>query len=117
MADAASETSDAYRVYSCDLCSAEKPVEISVARQYSDGQPLHVCRSCGFVYVRRRRSAQAIAKTWTEELYKTSYTARIPAVKARQVFVAEMIDATLGLRGKRLCDIGLCAYSKSIPKG
>ncbi len=99
-------TTEETRTFPCDLCGADDPAEIAIARHYTNGQPLHVCRSCGFVYVRERRSARAIANTWTEELYKTSYTARIPAVKARQVFVGEMIDATLGLRGNRLCDIG-----------
>ncbi|MDP7603846.1 MAG: methyltransferase domain-containing protein, partial [Alphaproteobacteria bacterium] len=32
--------------------------------------------------------------------------ARIPAVKARQIYVAEFIDTFIGLRGKTLCDIG-----------
>jgi len=96
----------AYNVFPCDLCGTDDPAEIVVARRYTNDQPLHVCKNCGFVYVRERRSAQDIADSWTNEIYQSSYTARIPAVKARQIFVAEMIDTTIGLKDRRLCDIG-----------
>jgi 2-polyprenyl-3-methyl-5-hydroxy-6-metoxy-1,4-benzoquinol methylase len=39
-------------------------------------------------------------------LYGAGYTARIPAVKARQIYVAETIDTEVGLKGGALCDIG-----------
>jgi 2-polyprenyl-3-methyl-5-hydroxy-6-metoxy-1,4-benzoquinol methylase len=97
---------DAYAEHDCDLCGSADCAEIEVARAYTDGQPVHVCRACGFVYVRRRRSAERIASVWSEEIYRHGYTARIPAVKARQVYVAEFIDTTLGLHGKAVCDIG-----------
>jgi ubiquinone/menaquinone biosynthesis C-methylase UbiE len=35
-----------------------------------------------------------------------TYTARIPAVKARQIYVADFADVNIGLEGKLLCDIG-----------
>lgn len=95
-----------YNVFPCDLCGMDDPAEIEVARRYTNDQPLHVCKNCGFVYVRERRSAQDIADSWTNEIYQSSYTARIPAVKARQMFVAETIDTTIGLKDSRLCDIG-----------
>ena len=95
-----------YNVFPCDLCGMDDPAEIEVARCYTNDQPLHVCKNCGFVYVRERRSAQDIADSWTNEIYQSSYTARIPAVKARQMFVAETIDTTIGLKDSRLCDIG-----------
>jgi SAM-dependent methyltransferase len=65
-----------------------------------------VCKGCGFVQVIRRRSPERIAEVWAKELYQTEYTARIPAVKARHVYVADTIDTAIGLRGKRVCDIG-----------
>ena len=97
---------DQWEQFDCDLCGSSEAEEIAVARRYTGGQPIHVCRGCGFVYVRRRRSAARIADDWSDELYKTKYTARIPAVKARHVFVAEFIDTTIGLKDKALCDIG-----------
>ncbi|MGE0254636.1 MAG: class I SAM-dependent methyltransferase [Alphaproteobacteria bacterium] len=98
--------SDAYTDHPCDICGADDAAEIAVARHYTGGEPLHACRACGFVFVRRRRSAQAIADDWSDNLYQAHYTARIPAVKARQTFVAEFIDTTAGVAGKRVCDIG-----------
>jgi len=92
--------------FPCDLCGSDNCAEIEAARHYMGAERLHVCRECGFVYVRRRRSAQAIADAWSDELYQTSYTARIPAVIARQTYVAEFIDSEIGLKGKNVCDIG-----------
>lgn len=98
--------SDQYHEFSCDVCGSDDAVEIPVARHYTGDRPIHVCRSCGFVYVRQRRSAEAIAADWSDRLYGGHYQPRIPAVRARQLFVAEFIDTTLGLAGKRVCDIG-----------
>jgi len=99
-------TSHEYRLFSCELCNGNDFAEIPEAKLYTANQPLHVCKGCGFVQVIRRRPSELIAQVWAKELYQTKYTARIPAVKARQVFVAEMIDTTIGLRGKSVCDIG-----------
>lgn len=93
-------------IFPCDLCGADDAAEIPSAPHYTRGQPIHVCRRCGFVYVRQRRSAADIAGSWTNEIYGDGYTARIPAVKARQTYVADTIDVEIGLKGKRLCDIG-----------
>lgn len=95
-----------YQDFPCDICGSDSAAEIDVARHYMGEGRLHVCRDCGFVHVRRRRTAQAIADAWSDDLYERKYTARIPAVRARHAFVAEMIDTTLGLAGKRICDIG-----------
>jgi len=99
-------TSEVVVEFPCDLCGCDDAVEIRVARHYMGEGRLHVCRDCGFVYVRRRRSAQAIADEWSDTLYQTKYTARIPAIVARQTYVAEFIAGAVGLRGKRVCDIG-----------
>lgn len=92
--------------FPCEICGSNDAAEIEVARNYTDGHPLHVCKDCGFVFVRERRSAAAIADDWSNRLYGGQYTARIPAVRARQTFVAEFIDTTIGLDGKTVCDIG-----------
>lgn len=95
-----------YIVHNCDICGCEEAAEIAVLNHYTNGQPIHVCRQCGFIFVRRRRSAASIADMWSEEIYEKGYTARIPAIKARQIYVAEFLDTTVGLAGKSLCDIG-----------
>jgi SAM-dependent methyltransferase len=92
--------------HACDVCGSDRAHEIACASHYMQGWPLHVCADCGFVYVRARRHAQAIADSWSDELYGTHYTARIPAVVARHAFVAEFAHAALALGGKRVCDIG-----------
>lgn len=97
---------DNIRDHDCDLCNSGDAVEISEARFYTGDVPLHVCRNCGFVYVRARRSAQAIADSWSDDLYGARYTAALPAVQARQTFVAAFIESTIGLAGSSVCDIG-----------
>ncbi|MEW6664771.1 MAG: class I SAM-dependent methyltransferase [Thermodesulfobacteriota bacterium] len=95
-----------YKEHACDLCGSSEAVEVPYARLYTGNQPIHICTACGLVYVKKRRSAKAIADSWSDELYGELYTARSPAVKARQIYVAEFADSTLGLRGKRVVDIG-----------
>lgn len=91
----------------CDLCGSPEAREVPHSREYTkNGVPVNICKQCGFVYTPERRSTQAIADSWSNELYGDDYTARIPAVKARQVYVADTIDVELGLRGKTVCDIG-----------
>lgn len=99
-------TTDEYQLFPCELCNSNDFAEIPELRQYTAGQPIHVCKNCGFVQVIRRRAPERIAEVWAKELYQTNYTASIPAVKARQVYVAETIDVAIGLRGRSVCDIG-----------
>ena len=94
-------------VFNCDLCDSSDAIEVPHSREYTkDNVPVHICSNCGLVYTRHRRSAQAIADSWSNSIYGDGYTARIPAVRARQQYVADTIDVELGLAGKTLCDIG-----------
>jgi len=86
-------------------------VEIPCSPKYSSGQLVHVCKETGLVRAKELRSAEAIAKAWSNEVYsddfgKDTYTARVPAVKARQTYVADFADVNIGLKDKILCDIG-----------
>ena len=49
-----------HREYPCDLCGSTVCIELPYARLYHNDQPVHICRQCGFVYVRYRRSTEAI---------------------------------------------------------
>lgn len=101
------QSSDETTTFDCDVCGCSDASEVPHAREYTkNGVPVHICGKCGFVFTRERRSAQAIADSWSNEIYGDGYTARIPAVRARQLYVADTIDVQLGLRGKSLCDIG-----------
>lgn len=114
----------------CDVCDSEDAVEISCLQKYTGGQPIHVCKDCGFVYVRERRSFREIADEWSEVIFATGestnraaevYTAVRPAIRARLIQVLETIDQELGLEGKKLCDIGagegvFLNYAKQLKK-
>ncbi|MBI3444663.1 MAG: methyltransferase domain-containing protein [Magnetospirillum sp.] len=95
-----------HHIHSCDLCGADDAAEIECSRFYTDGQPIHVCRQCGFVFVRARRSIEDIARAWSEECYGKTYTARTPHMLARQSFVTQFIADAVGFGGKALVDIG-----------
>lgn len=97
--------------FPCDLCGETDAFEVPHCREYTDNQPIHICAKCGFVHVKSRRSATAIADSWSDDIYGdhedgTSYTAAIPAVKARHTYVSEYIKDCIGLQDKRLLDIG-----------
>lgn len=100
-----------FKEFTCDLCGSDDAIEVPHARLYTNNQPVHICEECGFVYVRTRRTANEIARAWSDEIYgddfgDETYTARIPAVKARQTYVADFANVNIGLKGKLLCDIG-----------
>ncbi len=93
--------------FDCDLCGSSEATNVPHATEYTkDNASISICQNCGLVYTRERRSAQAIADSWSDAIYGDGYTARIPAVRARQQYVADTIDVELGLAGKTVCDIG-----------
>ena len=100
--------------YKCDVCDSDDAEEIKCLSEYTRGEPIHVCRKCGFVYIKQRRSFQEIADSWSNEIYSINegegtnaiYTAVRPAIKARLFYILETIDAELGLESKQICDIG-----------
>ena len=92
--------------YDCDICGSKNCQEIFVTKDYLGGHPLHVCCDCGFIYVRKRRNEEKIAEEWSETIFDNSYNAKIPAIIARHVYVAECMDKNLFLNQKTLCDIG-----------
>ena len=95
-----------HKDHPCDVCGGMDAVEAPYVPLYTGGQPLFICETCGFVYVRSRRSAEEIARNWSEELYKGHYETSIPAVKARHVYVADFIDTRIGLEGAKVVDVG-----------
>ncbi len=100
------EDAAASAIFPCDLCGAADAVEVPHSREYTGDQPIHICRGCGFVYVRERRSSDDIAASWSDDIFGSGYTAKIPAVTARLTYVAELVASEVGLDGKRLCEIG-----------
>ena len=95
-----------YQEFPCDLCGNTEAIEVPHSREYQNNEPIHICQCCGFVYVKRRRSAQRIADVWSQDIFGEGYSAAIPAVKARLTFVAEFIHQNIGLQNKQVCEIG-----------
>ena len=96
-----------YQEFPCDLCGSKSAVEVPHCREYIETkEPIHICRECGFIYVKYRRNAQDIAKTWSEDIYGGVYSPIIPAVRGRLAYVAGYLDEQVNVRDKRLCDIG-----------
>ena len=86
-------------------------LEIPASKIYTNGEPLHVCKDTGLVRVKNLRSSLETAKAWSDEVFKPeftddTYTARIPAVRARHTYVADFADSNIDLSEKKVCDIG-----------
>jgi SAM-dependent methyltransferase len=92
--------------FPCDLCGSTDAVELPHAREFTHDQPIHICTVCGFVYVKRRRSAEEIAASWTEDIFGAGYTAAVPGVTGRLAYVAEFVEQSVGLRGRSVAEIG-----------
>ena len=92
-------------LHDCDVCNSSDAEEIACAREYTGGQPIHVCSNCGFVHVKERRSAEEAAKAW-DGIWGESYNSNWPGVKARLYYVAEWFDQKFGWRDKCVLDIG-----------
>ncbi len=107
-------TKDTFNLYPCDLCGSTELAEVPCTPHYMAGRPLHVCKDCGFVQAAYRRTPEALQKMWAEEIYRATdekvsdktYTARLPAVVARQTFAVEFLADNVDIKGKSLCDIG-----------
>ena len=98
--------SDRCTTASCDLCGCSQAVEVPHCREYTGDQPISICVDCGFVYVRQRRSSESVARSWSDQLFGNTYTGAIPAVQARQVYVADFLHANVPVRGRTVMDIG-----------
>ena len=92
-------------LHNCDICECSDATEITCAREYTNGQPIHICGNCGFTYVRERRSAEEVALAW-DGIWGESYNSNWPGVKARLYYVTEWFDQKFGWQGKSVLDIG-----------
>jgi 2-polyprenyl-3-methyl-5-hydroxy-6-metoxy-1,4-benzoquinol methylase len=99
--------------FPCDLCGKGDAMEVPHVREYTGGQVLHICKNCGLIYAKKRRSCERVAEVWTTQIFgdpnvlsATSYSSRNPHVRSRMVYLAEFIHKSIPLKGKRVCDIG-----------
>ena len=99
------EGSLAYQRHVCDLCGADEPREIECLREYSGGQPIHVCLRCGLVYVVARRPQAAINYEW-ESMYGDAYDPDSSEVAARHCYVGSEVQKVINWHGKSVIDLG-----------
>lgn len=97
---------DEYKEFVCDICASADAIEVPYVRQYTNKQVIHICKNCGFIYVKKRRSFNKIAQVWSNELFGKAYTSRTPLMLARHTYVAEFVDQSINLKNKKICDIG-----------
>ena len=97
----------------CDVCGTSDAIEVPHVREYTNGQLLHICKKCGLIYAKNRRSYEKIAEIWSKQLFGDpkvltphSYSAKNPHVKSRHTYFSEFIDVSIGFKGKKVCDIG-----------
>lgn len=104
-----------HMIVPCDLCGSTETVEVPHCREYTDNQPIQICKKCGLVYANQRRTYKEVADSWSKDLFgdklsldssQLTYTAHNPWVIGRLTFVTEFIDSKLKLKGKNVCDIG-----------
>ena len=86
-------------------------IEIPTSKFYKKNNPLYVCKYSGLIRAKNIRSSKEIATAWSDEVYgskfdEKNYTALIPAVKARQTYVADFTHVNLNLNNKNICDVG-----------
>lgn len=97
---------EGYKEFPCDVCDSTDAIEVPYVREYTNGQVIHICKKCGFVYVKMRRPYDKVAEVWSKELFGKAYTSKTPLMLARHSYVAEFIDQSIGLKNKKVCDIG-----------
>lgn len=86
-------------------CGINQPLPIPALAGRSTGD-IAVCSGCGSVYVPVRRPAGVIAQEWGK-LFGDHYKPALPAIKARQLAVAESIEQFVRpINGSRIIDVG-----------
>jgi SAM-dependent methyltransferase len=101
-------------IFPCDICGSTKAIEAPHAGEYTGNQPIHICKDCGLVYYRQRRSPEEIARYWDEVLYgnekdnQDSYDPNRPIFASRYAYSVSFLKKHLGtLKHKKVFDIGI----------
>lgn len=96
----------------CDLCNSKESVEVPYSRIYTGKFPFYICKNCGLIHSKNRKTTKENLDTWdkklytTKELTKDTYTSNNPWIKARITFTNEFTNDKLNLKDKNVCDIG-----------
>ncbi len=88
-----------------------KSINVPFSKKLTGGYSLDISNYSGLVSVKKRRTSKEIADEWSNKIFgksfsKSTYTAKIPAVVARQTYVLETLLKVLKLKKKSVCDLG-----------
>lgn len=96
----------------CDLCQSKEAIEVPHSTEYTGKFPFYICKKCGLVQSKNRKSSEENLNLWNNKIYtkkeltKETYTSNNPWITARITFVSEFANQKLGLKDKKICDIG-----------
>ena len=94
-----------------DFNGSSETIVAPYSKKLTNGYELNISKYSGLVSVIKRRSSKEIADDWSNKIFgnkfsKEKYTAKIPAVIARHIYVMETILSKINLNKKKLCDLG-----------
>jgi len=94
-----------------DFDGTSESIIVPNSKKLTKGYELNISKFSGLVSVINRRSSKQIADTWSNKIFgnkfsKDKYTAKIPAVVARHIYVLETIIDKINLKNKKVCDLG-----------
>jgi 2-polyprenyl-3-methyl-5-hydroxy-6-metoxy-1,4-benzoquinol methylase len=84
----------------CDLCGDPEGIPLPQEPR------IFVCKSCGFLHVKERRSTREVAADWTRIYRDKVYDPAWPGVQARLWYVTEWFEQNFGWEGRSVLDIG-----------
>ncbi|MDC1077388.1 methyltransferase domain-containing protein [Candidatus Pelagibacter sp.] len=94
-----------------DFNGSGQSIKVPHTPELTGGYEVNISKYSGLVSVIKRRSSKEIANEWSQKIFgkkftKSTYTAKVPAVIARQTYVLETLLSQLTIRKKSLCDLG-----------
>jgi len=86
-------------------------IEIPCSSKYINNQPIYVYKDSGLVRAKITKTSKEISEILSNEIFgdkitETTYTAKNPAVVARQNYVTEFAKQNIDFTNKSVCDIG-----------
>ena len=93
-----------------DYLGKGKNIILPYSKKLTNGE-VNISKYSGLVSVIKRRSSSELADEWSRKIFgakfsKSSYTSKIPAVIARQIYVLETMKNKIKLNQKNICDFG-----------
>ena len=86
-------------------------ITVPHSQKLTGGYKVNISKYSGLVSVIKRRGSKEISDEWSKKIFgkkftRSTYTAKVPAVIARQTYVLETLIAQLKVKNKSLCDLG-----------